>query len=109
MTRYHPTSRPGARLPSGFLADGKAVFDELHACGLTLLAMGVAAGECQPMSAAASEVGVPLRILAINEPHLAALYGKRFVLVRPDQHVVWRGDAIPVDSRSIIETIRGAA
>ncbi|MQB34284.1 FAD-dependent monooxygenase [Rhizobium rhizogenes] len=107
--RYHPTTLPGARLPSSFLKDDRAIFDELCASGLTLLAMGAAAVDCQPMNVAARNAGVPLRTLAINEPHLAALYGKRFVLVRPDQHVAWRGDAIPVDSRSIIETARGAA
>jgi hypothetical protein len=31
------------------------------------------------------------------------------VLVRPDQHVGWRGDAIPDDALALIDLIRGAA
>jgi hypothetical protein len=31
------------------------------------------------------------------------------VLVRPDQHVAWRGNEIPQACESIVNTIRGAA
>ena len=60
------------------------------------------------MLEAAREVGMPLRVLAEREPHLAALYQKRFVLVRPDQHVCWRGDSIPADCSTLINKVRGA-
>jgi hypothetical protein len=32
----------------------------------------------------------------------------RLVLVRPDQHVAWRGDTVPGDARALIDLIRGA-
>lgn len=107
--RYRPTTVPGARLPSSFLSDGKALFDQLCASGLTLLAMGATARDCRPMTAVAQDAGVPLQIVEVDEPHLADLYDRRFLLVRPDQHIAWRGDAIPADSRFIIEIARGAA
>jgi len=31
------------------------------------------------------------------------------VLVRPDGHVAWRGDAAPADPVALIDRIRGAA
>jgi hypothetical protein len=31
------------------------------------------------------------------------------VLVRPDGQVAWRGDALPEDVRTLIDTVRGAA
>jgi hypothetical protein len=31
------------------------------------------------------------------------------VLSRPDQHVAWRGDSVPVDPVALIDRIRGAA
>ena len=107
--RYLPTTWSGARLPSAFRADGAAVFDQLAVGGFTLLAGDAAPAEAEPLLHAASAAGVPLQVLNLHEPHLARLYEKRFVLVRPDQHVAWRGDAIPAACESIVGTIRGAA
>src|SRR5262249_44129670 len=36
------------------------------------------------------------------------LYEKRLVLVRPDGHVAWRGDASPLDAAAVIDRVRGA-
>jgi hypothetical protein len=32
---------------------------------------------------------------------------RKLVLVRPDQHVAWRGDAVPTDALSLIDLMRG--
>jgi hypothetical protein len=58
---------------------------------------------------AAAAVRLPLEVLELHEPSLARLYEKRFVLVRPDQHVAWRGDAVPAQCAWIVDTVRGAA
>jgi hypothetical protein len=39
-------------------------------------------------------LGVPLAVLTFDEPELAPIYGAKLLLVRPDQHVAWRGDAV---------------
>lgn len=106
---YRPTTQPGARLPSAFRADGTAVFDQLDPSGFTLLAVGASAEECMPMLAAARNARVPLSVLELGEAYLQLLYEKRFVLVRPDQHVVWRGETIPSACQHIIATVSGAA
>jgi hypothetical protein len=105
---YTPTTWSGARLPSGFRADGAALFDQLDPCGFTLLAAGSLATECEGLASAARAVGLPLRVLAIDEPHLVALLETRFVLVRPDQHVAWRGDEPPTDPARMVDVVRGA-
>ena len=58
---------------------------------------------------AAGEKRVPLRILDVSQLEATAYDGGRLVLSRPDQHVAWRGDSVPVDPVSLIDRIRGAA
>ena len=57
----------------------------------------------------APDIRVPLREIAIADPDIAALYERKLVLVRPDGHVAWRGDALPADTAGIVERMRGAA
>ncbi len=52
--------------------------------------------------------GVPLAVHALDDPAIAALYERRLVLVRPDGHVAWRGDAAPADAAALADTVRGA-
>ncbi|CAN0491690.1 unnamed protein product, partial [Discosporangium mesarthrocarpum] len=89
---YVPSSWPGGRPPNIFLADGAPLFDAFGS-GFTLLVF-----DNQPSStleAAAEHAGVPLKILSLDSPHAAALYERKLVLIRPDQHVAWRGDSDP--------------
>jgi Aromatic-ring hydroxylase, C-terminal len=44
----------------------------------------------------------------IEDPDAAALYERRLVLVRPDGHIAWRGDASPTDAVGLIDRARGA-
>ena len=83
--RYDPTTAPGARLPSVFLADGSALYDHLGPW-FTLLRFGDA--DPSPLIDAAP---VPLEIVNVAESRLAPIYGAKLVLVRPDTHVAWRG------------------
>lgn len=43
----------------------------------------------------------------IDSPEAAALYERRFVLVRPDGHVAWRGDTPPADVLEMMNTVTG--
>jgi hypothetical protein len=50
---------------------------------------------------------VPLTFRPLVEPHIAALYERKFVLVRPDGHVAWRDDRIPEAPLQLIDVVRG--
>jgi len=83
---YRPTTAPGARLPSTFLADGTALYDRLGPW-FTLLRFGDA--DPSPLIDAAP---VPLETVIVDDPAVAPIYEAKLVLVRPDTHVAWRGN-----------------
>ena len=64
--------------------------------------------ETAPLQAAAERRGVPLAVLDVDATAARGLYGHRLMLSRPDQHVAWRGDALPSDPLALIDRIRGA-
>jgi hypothetical protein len=103
---YDPTARPGARLPHKWLPDGSSLYDRLGG-GLSLLRLRDAI-DPGPLVDAAAARGVPLEVLELRGQDLEERYGAPFVLVRPDQHVAWRG--IWVDRRTaaaVIDQVRG--
>jgi hypothetical protein len=59
--------------------------------------------------AAAAQRGLPLAVLDLRSREASELYRHRLVLVRPDQHVAWRGDAELADPISLVDLVRGAA
>jgi len=106
---YVATTFPGARLPSAFLETGQAVFDALRPDGFTLLALRPEAEELAMMQAAADACRVPYAVVSYHDARLASIYERKFVLVRPDQHVAWRGDRLPDDCSALFDAVRGAA
>jgi 2-polyprenyl-6-methoxyphenol hydroxylase-like FAD-dependent oxidoreductase len=105
---YVPTARPGHRAPHAFLADGRSTLD-LFGRGFALIGFGAEAAEAAPLLEAAKKRNLPLTFTAIAESHIAALYERKFVLVRPDGHVAWRDDRMPEDALCVIDVVRGAA
>lgn len=103
---YLPNTVPGVRLPHIFLEEGVSIQDRL---GLyfTLITFDGSAGEA--VLTAAADKGVPLSVLVLDRPDLRSMYGRTYLLVRPDQHVAWRGDALPEDLGSLIELAAGCA
>jgi 2-polyprenyl-6-methoxyphenol hydroxylase-like FAD-dependent oxidoreductase len=87
---YQPTSAPGVRLPSVLLEDGTPLFDRLGPW-FTLLAIGTLPSEA--MVEAARQRGVPLAVIALHDPAALSVLGRGLLLVRPDQHIAWRGSA----------------
>jgi 2-polyprenyl-6-methoxyphenol hydroxylase-like FAD-dependent oxidoreductase len=105
---YTPTAVPGARAPHAWLSETESLFD-LFGPGFTLLVMqeAVDATEAGPMRVAANSLSIPLTIASSEHVGLDLLYGARFALIRPDQHVAWRSDTIPLDCESILRTVTG--
>jgi 2-polyprenyl-6-methoxyphenol hydroxylase-like FAD-dependent oxidoreductase len=108
VSQYAPTARPGSRAPHAWLKDGRSMLD-LFGDSFVLLDFSSAAADASPVVAAAHLRGVPLKLVAIDDPAIAEAYERRLVLVRPDGHVCWRDDAPPQDPVRLIDRVRGAA
>jgi 2-polyprenyl-6-methoxyphenol hydroxylase-like FAD-dependent oxidoreductase len=103
--RYEPIVRAGARAPHYWLAKGHALFDDFGA-GFALLDFGAAADASAAFAKAAQARRVPLKVLRLAPPE-GDLYRDKLVLVRPDQHIAWHGDAA-ADATAVIDRVRGA-
>ncbi|MGY1778458.1 FAD-dependent monooxygenase [Geodermatophilus sp. SYSU D00804] len=107
LATFTPSAHPGARLPHAWLGDGDSLFDRLGD-GFTVLRLDPAADAGSLASAAAAR-GVPLTDADLSGvPGLRDLLGADLVLVRPDQHVAWRGDAV-LDADTLLARVLGAA
>jgi hypothetical protein len=104
---YIQTARPGHRAPHAWLAPGRSTID-LFGDGFVLLAFGPESSDLSALTKAADNVGMPLKIHAIDDPQIAELYERRLVLVRPDGMVAWRGDQLPEDVDGLVDRVRGA-
>ena len=92
---YVPSSRAGCLAPHAWLNDGTSLYDHFGA-GLTLLVSDVDTNDqAQELLASATNEGIPLKILRPSESGIGNLYPHRFTIIRPDQHVAWRGDDLP--------------
>jgi 2-polyprenyl-6-methoxyphenol hydroxylase-like FAD-dependent oxidoreductase len=92
---YVPSSRAGCLAPHAWLNDGTSLYDHFGA-GLTLLVSDVDTDDqAQELLASATNEGIPLKILRPSESGIGNLYPHRFTIIRPDQHVAWRGDDLP--------------
>jgi len=103
--RIVPTTWPGARLPSVRLADGGEIYDLLGP-ELTLIdASGSNSGK--GLVDEAARLRVPMVRLAVEDDDVRAVLERNLVLVRPDQHVAWRGDESPVDCAAVLDRVCG--
>lgn len=100
------SARPGARAPHGWLPDGRSILD-LFGKGFVLLRFPPAAPSADPLADAARALGALLRIETIDDASLAALYGCKLALVRPDGHVAWRGDSLPDEPVRLMRQLCG--
>lgn len=92
---YTPSAAPGALAPHRWLADDRSLYD-LFGPGFTLLVTSDHAGADADRAAIdARSCGVPLDIVRLPDETLEDLYEARLALIRPDQHVAWRGDSWP--------------
>ena len=101
---YRPSTVPGVRLPSVVLGDGTPIYDRLGPW-FTLISCRVPPSA--ELLAEAAQHKMPLSVLRLDQPELEQVYGRGLVLVRPDQHVVWRGRSC--DDTQSARTIVGRA
>jgi 2-polyprenyl-6-methoxyphenol hydroxylase-like FAD-dependent oxidoreductase len=104
------SSWPGVRLPHRWLADGSSIYDRLG-LGFSLLRVGDSGRTGNALIDEAAKRGVPLTVVEIEAHEAGDAYdGFELLLVRPDQHVVWRSNSEPSlhDARAVLDRVTAA-
>jgi 2-polyprenyl-6-methoxyphenol hydroxylase-like FAD-dependent oxidoreductase len=105
---YVDDPRPGHRAPDGVIdAYGGTLYDRIGQDFAVLVLSPDRGVERQFVSEAASR-GLAFRVIHLADPAVRELYGADNVLVRPDQHVAWRGAQLPAaGARAVFDVILG--
>jgi len=91
---YTPRAIPGCLAPHMWLGD-VSLYDHFG-IGFTLLVMRDGHdGDIEAARKEAEASGVPLKVVTLDNAALLDLYQQPLALIRPDQHVAWRGNAWP--------------
>ncbi len=103
---YLPSAHPGCLAPHVWLESGVSLYDRFG-LEFTLLVLDEAI-DVAGFERAAEETGLPLSVVRVGDTRARELYEAPLALIRPDQHVAWRGEETPTDARRVIDTVRGA-
>ncbi len=110
LTEYRPTTTPGARLPHAWLPDGTSLYDALGE-GLTLVVHHRESG-ADELVTAADRAGIPLTVVRLDGMVPPPDDEAAAVLVRPDQHIAWRGAGKPLsaaEADAVLARVTGQA
>ena len=103
--RYQPTACPGGRAPHLFFPDQSSLFDHLGT-GFTLLHLH-SEHDTEAMACAAEDRRIPFKTLKVEQAEGRELYECDLALIRPDQHVAWRGNSLPDDCGDLLARVTG--
>jgi 2-polyprenyl-6-methoxyphenol hydroxylase-like FAD-dependent oxidoreductase len=105
---YVPTTWPGARLPHVWLDDGRAMQERIgYGHGYTLLQLGGTKADAAGLQRGFAAIGAPLQILDVADTRPRDIYGYDLFLLRPDMHVVWRGNEAPPEPAKLAALATG--
>jgi 2-polyprenyl-6-methoxyphenol hydroxylase-like FAD-dependent oxidoreductase len=99
-------ARPGHHLAPLPLSSGRTAFAALGP-GFTLLALDADQAAVAAFERAATQAAVPLAVVRDTFAGGREAYGRRLVLVRPDQFVGWAGDEAPLDVPCVLARVTG--
>jgi 2-polyprenyl-6-methoxyphenol hydroxylase-like FAD-dependent oxidoreductase len=105
MDQFTPSTVPGCRLPHVWMEDGKSAFDCLGP-GYTLVRTDRQIGVA-PFQEAAKRLHVPFHVVDVTGLGAELSHVPALVLVRPDQHVVWRGQECPGKEQVLMDRLTG--
>jgi 2-polyprenyl-6-methoxyphenol hydroxylase-like FAD-dependent oxidoreductase len=103
---YIPTTWPGARLPHVWLNDRTPIQDRIGA-GYTFLRLGGGTADAGKLAAEFARYGAPFAVLDVPDAPAREVYGYDYILLRPDMHIVWRGNAPPEDAAKLAAIATG--
>jgi len=103
---YQPTTWPGARLPHLWLDDGTPIQDQIPD-GYSILNLGGSGADTSDLERAIRSYGAQVSVLDVPGTVARDIYGYDLILVRPDMHVVWRGQGPPADAAEVAAIATG--
>ena len=106
MGTFTSSTVPGCRAPHFWLDGRSSLYDTLGA-DYTLLRLDPGV-RVDRLVEAAGRRHVPLAVLDVEASAVEEFYKRKLVLVRPDQHIAWRGDEEPAAPLDLIDLVRGA-
>jgi 2-polyprenyl-6-methoxyphenol hydroxylase-like FAD-dependent oxidoreductase len=101
------SARPGSRAPHVWVGDGRSTLD-FFGRAFVLLRLGIDSPDVSAIESAAAARHVPLETISMTQPDVIELYQHRLVMVRPDGHVAWRANTLPLNAGALIDKVRGA-
>lgn len=104
---YFPTTWPGSRIPHIWLEDGVAIQDQINPMCYTLVNLSGDPKANHSFAQQFEELAVPFEALDVGSQAAKAVYEKDLLLLRPDMHVAWRGDAVPSNVSEIVARVTG--
>ncbi len=103
---YRPTTWPGARLPHLWLDDGTPMQDRIPD-GYSILKLGGSTADIGDLEDAIRACGAPVSVFDVPDSVARDVYGYDLILLRPDMHVVWRGQGPPADAAKVATIATG--
>ena len=103
---YQPTTWPGARLPHLWLDDGTPIQDRVPD-GYSILKLGGSKADTAHLESAIRSHGAQVSVLDVPDTVARDIYGYGLILLRPDMHVVWRGQRPPEDADKVAAIATG--
>lgn len=103
---YIPNTWPGSRLPNVWLGDGSPIQDSIPE-GYAILRLGRSSADVSSLEAAFRGFGAPIAVLDVPDRVAREVYGFDLILLRPDLHIVWRGNHPPDDAAGIAAIATG--
>jgi 2-polyprenyl-6-methoxyphenol hydroxylase-like FAD-dependent oxidoreductase len=107
---YADDPRPGHRAPDGYVDPwGDTLYDRVGS-DFALLVLGPDGATGREFAAEAAARSLPFSVIHLTDPAVRELYGADNVLIRPDQHVAWRGAEVPAGgAAAVLDLVLGAA
>lgn len=105
INTFTSSTVPGCRLPHFWLENNESLYDQLGS-GFTLLQFGEEAPG-QSLVKAAQELNIPLKLIQLGNNYKNDIYKENLILVRPDQHIAWRGNTSPDNCMDLLKKVTG--
>ncbi len=103
---YKPSSRVGSRAPHIWLDEKTSTLDLLGK-DFVLFCFEPTDNAIVNLRKMASALDIPLQVHQLDNSQAKILYAKKYVLIRPDGHVAWRGDEGPTDPQALWRKLCG--